>query len=73
MNQAIKKFLWFIQCFGSESGSTLDPHSMGFWIRIRIANADPDSEGGNQPKKVEKLSLNTRKKLVFLCSHIFDK
>jgi hypothetical protein len=38
------------QCFGS--GSALDPHSMGSWIRIRIANADPDPEGGKSgPKK----------------------
>jgi hypothetical protein len=36
--------------FGSES--ELDPHSMGSWIRIRIANADPDPEGGKlAPKK----------------------
>jgi hypothetical protein len=34
---------------------------MGSWIRIRNANADPDPEGGNQPKKEEKLSLKTRK------------
>jgi hypothetical protein len=29
-----------------------DPHSMGYWTRIRIANADPDPEGGKSvPKK----------------------
>jgi hypothetical protein len=34
------------QCFGSgsKSGSALEPHSMGSWIRIHIANADPDPE-----------------------------
>jgi hypothetical protein len=32
------------QCFGAESGSALDSHLMGSWIRIRFANADPDPE-----------------------------
>jgi hypothetical protein len=36
---------------------------MGSWIQIRIANVDPDPEGENRPKKEEKLSLKTRKKL----------
>jgi hypothetical protein len=45
-----------LQCFGSESGSALDLYSMGFWIRIRIANTDPDSdpEGGKSAPKKEK-------------------
>jgi hypothetical protein len=30
------------QCFGS--GSALDPHSMGSWIRIRIVNENPDPD-----------------------------
>jgi hypothetical protein len=37
------------------------PDAIGSWIRIRIANADPYAEGGNQPKKEEKLSQETRK------------
>jgi hypothetical protein len=32
-----------------------DPHSMGFWIRIHIANADPDQKGENQLKKRRKV------------------
>jgi hypothetical protein len=33
---------------------------MGSWIRVRMANADPDP--GSAPKKEEKLSLKPRKK-----------
>jgi hypothetical protein len=40
--------------------SVPDPHSIGPWIRVRIANADPDPEGGKSERK--KLSLKTRKK-----------
>jgi hypothetical protein len=56
-----------------------DPHSMGSWILIRIANADPnpDPEGGKSaPKKEGKVSLTTRKNyriFYFLCNHILDK
>jgi hypothetical protein len=42
------------------SVSDPDPHLMGSWIRIRIANADPDPEGGKSAKKEEKVSLKTR-------------
>jgi hypothetical protein len=31
------------------------------WIRIRIANTDPDPEERKSAKKEEKLSLKTRK------------
>jgi hypothetical protein len=35
--------------------------SMGSWIRIRIANTEPDPEGGKcSPQKEEKLSMKTR-------------
>jgi hypothetical protein len=30
---------------------------MGSWIQIRIANLDPDPEGGKAPPKKEKLRL----------------
>jgi hypothetical protein len=30
--------------------SVSNPHSMGSWIRIRIANADPDPEKGKSAK-----------------------
>jgi hypothetical protein len=37
---------------------------MGSWIRIRIANANPDQEGGKSaPKKEEIFSLMTRKNM----------
>jgi hypothetical protein len=51
------------QCFGagSKSGSALDPYSSGYWIRIRIANADPDPEGGKSAQKRRKLSQNRKK------------
>jgi hypothetical protein len=39
------------QCFGSESGSALNPHSIGSWIRIRIANADSNPEGEKLAQK----------------------
>jgi hypothetical protein len=46
------------------TGSVSDPNSMGSWIRIRIANAGPDPEGGTSAsQKEEKLCLKTRKKL----------
>jgi hypothetical protein len=36
-----------------------DPH----WIRIRIANGDPDPKGENQTQKEEKLKYEDQKKL----------
>jgi hypothetical protein len=61
--------------------SVSDPnpdHSMGSWIRIRIANAEsnPDPEGEKSAQNEEKLSVKTRKNyknLYFLCSHISGK
>jgi hypothetical protein len=50
------------QCFGS--GSALDLHSMGSWIRIRIANTDPDPEERKSPKKDEKLFREKEKKII---------
>jgi hypothetical protein len=49
---ARKKIKTFRQCFGSESA--LDPLSMGSLIRIRIAIADPDPEGGKSAPKKKK-------------------
>jgi hypothetical protein len=44
-----------VRYFGS--GSALDPHSIGFWIRIQM--------GENlSPKKEEKLSQKTRKNMT---------
>jgi hypothetical protein len=34
--------------------SVNDLDSMGYWIRIRIANADPDPEGGKSAQKKKK-------------------
>jgi hypothetical protein len=36
------------------SVSDPDPHSMGSWIRIRIANTDPDPDGGKSALKKKK-------------------
>jgi hypothetical protein len=33
--------------------SVVDPDSMGFWIRIRIRNPDPDPRGHRWPRKIE--------------------
>jgi hypothetical protein len=51
------------QCFGSESGSALDPHSMGFWIRICIVNADPYPEVGKSTQKRRKIKSEDKKKI----------
>jgi hypothetical protein len=36
---------------------------MGFWIRIRIANTDPDPEGGKSAQKRRKVKPEDQKKL----------
>jgi hypothetical protein len=48
-----------MQCFGSES----DPRWIRFSVNfcIRIANADPDPEGENQPKKRRKIKYEDQK------------
>jgi hypothetical protein len=53
----IKNFVLFTSVFGS--GSALHPHSMGFWIRIRIAN--PDREGGKSTQKIRKIKSEDKK------------
>jgi hypothetical protein len=40
-----------------------DPHSLGSWIRIRIANADLDPEGGKSAKKRRKMKSEDLKKI----------
>jgi hypothetical protein len=57
----------------SVSDPNPDPHSMGSWIhiRIRMANAEPNSEpeGGKSAQNEEKLSVKTRKnyKISIFC------
>jgi hypothetical protein len=46
--------IYFLQQKSGYSYS-LDSHLMGSWIRIRIANADPDPEGGKSAQKRRKL------------------
>jgi hypothetical protein len=44
---------------------------MGFWIRIRIAYADPDPEGGKSTQKRRKIKSEDKKKLVFSTQSYF--
>jgi hypothetical protein len=60
------------QCFGC--GSAFDPHSMGSWIRIRIANADLDDldlEGGKPAQKRRKVKPEDQKKYIKISTGIF--
>jgi hypothetical protein len=53
-------------CFGSrsESGSALDPHSMGSWIRIHTANAHPDPEERKSAKKRRNIESEDQQKFI---------